>query len=692
MPLRLKTLELHGFKTFANRTLFEFAGSITAIVGPNGSGKSNITDSVRWVLGEQSFGLLRAKKTEDMIFSGSESRSRLGMATGTITFDNTEGWLPIDFNEVSITRRAYRDGNNEYLLNGQKVRLKDIVELLSQSGLSERNYTVIGQGLIDAVLSLRVDERRRLFEEAAGIGLYRSRKEEALRRIEHTIRNLERVEDILLELKPRLASLERQARRAQEYEQVRSDLLIMLKEWYGFHWHAGQKDLAEAQKAVRLQEVRLEESRNQLQNLDEEQIVIQSNISSIREQLSNWYSRLSDLNFRREGINRVLAVAGERQQSIISQNENIERQLAAIIEETTLIRQGIEDIQEDIDRLDEEKSDADLQFSAAQSSLASRAADHSLVEVQINKSRYELSEFNSKLGQLLAWREENRLRADQLENEKNATIQKIQNLESQLLISKEDHKNALRLETTLQDQYNQYLSDITEVSRHVAENEIKHKKLIDELADLQSNQGKLVALANVLEQAENALTGYAFGTRILIRADREKKLIGVSGTLNNFIDVQPEYEKAILAALGEYLDAVVLDRNLESALDLLQESASRGVLLPLDRIRTEKKLSSTKIIGEGIIGVAADLVHCDRKIQQVIELLLGNVIIVEDRQSASRALRDRPNGVRAVTLRGEVFHAAGPVSTIGEGGADIESNLISRDRKRHTVCCCRAEK
>ena len=222
MPLRLKSLELHGYKTFAAKTNFEFAEGITAIVGPNGSGKSNIADALRWVLGEQTYSLLRAKKTEDMIFAGSEQRPRAGMASAGITFDNSDGWLPVDFSEVGLSRRAYRDGRNEYLLNSQHVRLKDINELLAQSGLSERTYTILGQGLVDASLALKADERRRLFEEAAGIGLYRSRREESLRRLDTTQRNLERVLDILAELGPRLRSLEKQAKRAQEYIQYQS--------------------------------------------------------------------------------------------------------------------------------------------------------------------------------------------------------------------------------------------------------------------------------------------------------------------------------------------------------------------------------------------------------------------------------------------------------------------------------------
>ena len=261
MPLRLKSLELHGYKTFASRMEFQFGEGITAIVGPNGSGKSNIADSLRWVLGEQSYGLLRGKKTEDMIFSGSEHRAKAGMASATIVFDNTTGWLPVDFSEVAMTRRAYRDGHNEYLLNGQQVRLRDLNELLAASGLSERTYTILGQGLVDASLALKADERRRLFEEAAGIGLYRVRREDALKRLETTQRNLERVLDILAELEPRLRSLERQAKRASEYSRAQADLKIILREWYGYHWHKAQQELADAREVVKGQETRLQDAR-----------------------------------------------------------------------------------------------------------------------------------------------------------------------------------------------------------------------------------------------------------------------------------------------------------------------------------------------------------------------------------------------------------------------------------------------
>ena len=234
--MRLKHLELHGFKTFASRSEFVFPTGITAVVGPNGSGKSNLADAVRWVLGEQSFSTLRAKKTEDLIFAGGEGRARSGMAQAYITLDNSDGLFPIEFSEVTIGRRAYRDGDNEYLLNGSKVRLRDVTELLAQTGLARRTYAVIGQGLIDQALSLRAEERRALFEEAAGISLYQHKREEALRRLEETQRNLERVKDILAEIGPRVRQLERQARRSEDYARLSSELHEMQRTWFGFQW------------------------------------------------------------------------------------------------------------------------------------------------------------------------------------------------------------------------------------------------------------------------------------------------------------------------------------------------------------------------------------------------------------------------------------------------------------------------
>ncbi len=332
MANRLITLELQGFKTFATTTRLEFPGQVTAIVGPNGSGKSNIADSIRWVLGEQSYSLLRAKKTEDMIFSGSEQRPRSGMAATTITFNNEDGWLPIDYSEVTVSRRAYRDGQNEYLLNGQRVRLKDISELLAQTGLAEMSYTIIGQGLVDVALALKPDERRKLFEEAAGIGLYRSRKEESLRRLENTRKNLDRVLDIMTEIKPRLRSLERQSTRFLEYQRLRADLQVLLREWYGYHWHQKQEDLQNARMAYLDHEKQLSVMRRKHAEVGQKVEESRQELSEKRRALENSHKELSEFHQELEKASRELAIIDERRRSYNQQKSNLEIDIANVEE------------------------------------------------------------------------------------------------------------------------------------------------------------------------------------------------------------------------------------------------------------------------------------------------------------------------------------------------------------------------
>src|SRR5574341_104887 len=358
MPLRLKSLELHGYKTFAARTVFEFAGGITAIVGPNGAGKSNIADALRWVLGEQSYSLLRGKKTEDMIFSGSEHRPRAGMASAEVIFDNSTGWLPVDFSEVAVARRAYRDGRNEYLLNSQHVRLRDMNELLAASGLSERTYTILGQGLVDASLALKADERRRLFEEAAGVGLYRVRREEALKRLEATSHNLERVLDILSELEPRLRSLERQAKRANEYARAQADLKIILREWYGYHWHRAQQELASSRESVKQQEVRLREAREVHAKAQAGYNEFRERLSGLRAQLNTWHRQLAEVHRQQEEISRELAVLEERRRSLLSGQASLQAEKERASDEQRIARERFLELERESVRLQSEYEEA----------------------------------------------------------------------------------------------------------------------------------------------------------------------------------------------------------------------------------------------------------------------------------------------------------------------------------------------
>ncbi len=396
MPLRLKSLELHGYKTFAAKTNFEFSEGITAIVGPNGSGKSNIADALRWVLGEQSYSLLRAKKTEDMIFAGSEQRPRSGMASAGVTFDNSDNWLPVDFSEVALSRRAYRDGRNEYLLNSQHVRLKDINELLAQSGLSERTYTILGQGLVDASLALKADDRRRLFEEAAGIGLYRSRREEALRRLEDTQRNLDRVLDILAELEPRLKSLERQASRAHEYSQFQADLRVLLLEWYGFHWHRAQRELRDAFDLSRQQEAKLEDMRRSYQSVRQNFATYRDRLNGLRGRLNSWHRQSAQLHESRESDSRNLATLEERQRALLDNRQAVISDQSRVSEEIRVAIERLKETETEAGHLQADYDDAQVQMQMAQSALNDRQVEKTNIEKNIQSSRQKLDELTKQ--------------------------------------------------------------------------------------------------------------------------------------------------------------------------------------------------------------------------------------------------------------------------------------------------------
>jgi len=683
MPARLNSLELHGFKTFANRTVFEFAETVTAIVGPNGSGKSNIADCMRWVLGEQSYSLLRARKTEDMIYSGSENRPRLGMASATITFDNSDGWLPIDFSEVAITRRASRDGANEYLINGQRVRLRDVSELLSESGLAERTYTVIGQGLVDAALALRADERRRLFEEAAGIGLHRGRREEALRRLETTRRNLERVEDILAELKPRLGSLERQARRSLEYEQVRLDLQVMLREWYGYHWHEAQKELAESQQVVTSHDKQLEQKRQDLEAVETRLGSLRDRVQALRLDLNQWHKQLAEQHARREETIRLLVVAEERQRSLLSQQAGDQQAILNLAEEMAFQQEQLADSEQEIARLNAELEEARQQSGSAHLALAERQKERLQTEGELQTARQAQAGLNALQGQLQAQLAESQSQAERnlevLETAHKALKEAERGQKAAGLSRQAAQQAAQAAEQALQAAE----AALQGQRKRLQETEGQLARLREQRSGLAVEQARLKAQLEVLDQAEAAWTGYASGARLLLQAASQNQLPKVRGALNAFLETPAELEKAIAAALGEFLDAVLLDDDPDQAMDLLQRGSGRGVLLPLSALRSPAARLKHPVADEAVLGIASELVGVPEALRPAVDLLLGRVFVTRDRSAARRVLAGQPSGVRAVTLQGEIFHSEGPIQA-GAGESEGEQTLLGRARQRRT--------
>jgi chromosome segregation protein len=613
MPPRLKSLELHGYKTFAAHTLFEFAEKVTAIVGPNGSGKSNIADSIRWVLGEQSYTLLRGKKTEDMIFSGSEQRPRAGMASATIVFDNGDGWLPIDFSEVAITRRAYRDGENEYLLNGQRVRLKDVSELLAQSGLAERTYTIIGQGLVDAALALKAEERRRLFEEAAGIGLHRSRREESLRRLDTTRRNLDRVQDILAELQPRLRSLERQARRANEYELIKTDLQVLLREWYGYHWRLAQHELAEAREAARSREGTLERVRSDQLVLSEKLEISRSQIQELRTRLNAWHRESSLYHSQREAISRDLAVSEERARALVEQEKNAQEELRRIEEEMSFHQERLDNANREAVRLRTELEESRSEAAASRQALSDRQVQRRKAEDAAGAARQEQSNLTARQSHLSARQAERKLQSSRREEAMasarkavESSAQEVQAAQNRLHEAEAAYKQAAGVRQKAEEA-------VAVHSQKQVEAERARRQALEAHAAGSAEAARLKAQLDVLDQAEETLAGYQNGAKVLIQEARKKGHAGTRGALSSVLDVPSELETAIAAALGEYLDAVIFEQEsgLDQALQVLESASSRAAMLPLDALH----LTDRSADGKGgfepgdVIGQASSLVN-----------------------------------------------------------------------------------
>lgn len=679
--LRLKSLELSGFKTFASRTYFEFAGSVTAIVGPNGSGKSNIADALRWVLGEQSFGLLRGRKTEDMIFAGSEKRARAGMASATVTFDNSIGWLPIDYGEVSITRRAYRDGQNEYLINQQKVRLKDVTELLAQSALAERTYTVIGQGLVDTALTLKSDERRRLFEEAAGIGLYRSRKEQAQRRLEATRRNLERVEDILAELKPRLRSLERQAKRASEYAQLRSDLRESLRVWYGYQWHRRQNEL----RAVREEAVEREENlglaRQKQSELNKELNLLRNRTQELRIQLNGWHRRLAELHASRESSGRELAVANERQRSLNERSAALDEERQRLETELGTLEVRLKEAQRRKERAEKELSASEEKLVGIQQEFGERLAQEQARRAKAGALGEALDEVRNKVVSQQAQRQESVARQARDRQELKALESALQHLNTEIEAAQEEvlgrKKELEQSERELQD----VESVLEEAKRNQADTLAQLQELEKVHANLLREQSRMRAELSGLEEADWAATGFAQGAKWLLETARAKRLKLKRGTLGRELQLPQEYEAAIAAALGHYLEAVFVEDEAdpEAVLRTLEDEDASATLLPLKALSVDGRIAAGK--AKGVLGVAADLVDAPKELRPALDLLLGRVLVVEDRAAARRVLENLPDNARAVTLRGEVFHRGGQI----EVRSSQAGTPLARERKEREL-------
>jgi chromosome segregation protein len=665
--MHLRRLELHGYKTFASRTEFVFNSGITAIVGPNGSGKSNLADAIRWVLGEQNYALLRGKRTEDMIYAGSERRPQAGMAQATLVFDNSGGWLPLDFAEVSITRRAYRSGENEYFLNGSRVRLKEITELLAASGLAGRTYAIVGQGLIDTALSLRPEERRTLIEEAAGISLYRAKREEALRRLDEAQRNMQRVQDILAEITPRLRQLERQAQRANEHAQIRAELGALLRTWYGYQIGQAQAAYKLARATAEEAATALEQARRATADLDERLRTLRREAADLRAQLADWSRQEGQLRAARDRAERECAVQSERLKMLRAQREEAAAEAEALAAQRQAQAERLAAAEAELQPLQAQSEAAQAAAQAARAALAAHQAEqraaqkkHQEAERRLAQLAIALAERQAQIAHFTAYRAD---LARQLQDNRARLEEIAQALEA--------------VQAQLKG------GSLAEMEAQVA---AAHVRLASSAAAIGQAEAALAQVSAQLAQAQAELARLAERRRLLARQAagpgesqaagaviaraRAGQVRGIWGLAGHLLHPRDGFEHAISAALGPDYDAIVVNtwQDIRAVL-AIAPPGSRLTFLPLAELRPPVPL--TVLLGwvsdglpPGVLGVASHFVQVERVLRPVVDDLLGRTLIVEDLDTARRWLPQLPPGASVVTLAGEVLRAGG-AATLG---------------------------
>lgn len=676
----LKSIEIHGFKSFANKIVFQFHNGITGIVGPNGSGKSNVADAVRWVLGEQRIKQLRGASMQDVIFSGTELRKPLGYAYVAITLDNSDHQLAIDYNEVTVARRIYRSGESEYLLNGTPCRLKDVNELFYDTGIGKEGYSIIGQGQIDKILSGKPEERRELFDEAAGIVKFKRRKLAAQKKLEDEQQNLVRVNDILSELEKQIGPLEKQSETAKIYLKKKEELKTLDVNMFLLENQRLQEQLKDAQEKYDIASEDLENTSKQYENIKEEYEKIEGQITLLDETIEKNRSALTDTSMLRGKLEGEINVLKEQIHSARNNEEHLKQRREAVLNEIAAKNQDKEGILSDKGQIDEQVAEIEKKRDEAKAALTAVQSCIEELNNQIEGGKNAIIEalnaratIKSKLG-----------RYDTMTEQVN--IRKAE-LTSRILRMKSDEAQQEETLKALNDEFEKINEEIRTLNDAVESKEEKltllretladkDKKLRDTQVSYHQEKSRLEALSNLTERYE----GYGGSVKkVMERKEQEKGIVGV---VADIIKVDKKYETAIETALGGNIQNIVTDDE-ETAKHMIgylkQTKAGRATFLPLTSITHPQEFKNPESLKEkGVLGMADELVHVDEKYRNVAKAMLGRIVVVDQVDNAVRIARKFDYGIRMVTLEGELLVPGGAIS----GGAfKNNSNLLGRRRE-----------
>ena len=679
----LKRLEMQGFKSFADKTVLEFMPGITSVIGPNGSGKSNISDCIRWILGEQSMKSLRGQKTQDIIFAGTQNRKPLGFAEASLVFDNADGVLPIEYNEVTITRKIYRSGETGYYINKVPCRLKDIIELFMDTGIGRDGYSIIGQGKIDEILSNKSEDRRHIFEEAAGIVKYRARKDETEKKLEQTKLNLLRINDILTEIEGNLEPLQQQSDKAKRYLNLREELKNIEVGLFVYNIEKYKETLEELTKDEEIMQSTLNQEEGKLEKIKLLKEQLKEDIDEITTKIENMQNIGFESQKEVEQLNSDINVAKTKIENNIENSKIYEEE----IEQT---KQKIKELQEEIERKEDKKDNLKQNKEKFEKELNEKETELKNITEKLSTKELEIEKIKKRV-------EENIDAKYEIQSEISMQKANLDNIEKrQSQIKQEISNNILELDRTkmkkediakgfyeIEANRNKVLQSIEKVNSKKEEIDRKTKEYDLKIANMTNEMRMKKSRHDFLVETEKEKEGYIKSVKdLLLDCEKDPELEkGMHGVLANIISVPQEYAVAIEMCLGASIQNIVTETEQDAKKlveHLRKNKLGRASFLPISSVKG-RKIENIKGNKQGIVGVASDLVIYGKKYEQIILNLLGRTVVVDNMQNAINIAKENGHSFRIVTLEGDIINSSGAIT--GGSVAKKTVNILGRSKE-----------
>ena len=679
----LKRLELQGFKSFADKTVLEFMPGITSVIGPNGSGKSNISDAIRWVLGEQSMKSLRGAKSLDVIFAGTQNRKSLGYAEASLIFDNSDGGLPIEYTEVTVTRKIYRSGETGYYINKTPCRLKDVLELFMDTGIGKDGYSIIGQGKIDEILSNKSEDRRHIFEEASGIVKYRVRKQESEKKLEQTKLNLLRINDILAEIETNIEPLKGQAEKAKKYLNLREELKNIEIGLFIYNIEKYKKTLEEFVKDEEIYQNQCNEEEGRLERIK----MLKEELKTEIDDITNKIEEMSNLGFESqkeiEMLNSDINVANTKIANNKENTQRYEKEIVELEERIKELKKEIELKQAKKENLKQNKEKFEKELEEKQRELAKITEKLTSKELEIEGYKQKVEQNVDKKYELqsnINTQEVNYQNFEKRQNQiKNEMALNISELDSTRLSKEDISKQFYEIE----NKRNKIVKELEEINGKKEEISKKIKQYEGNINILSSEMRIKDSKLKFLIETEKEKEGYIKSVKDLLKDCENIKELGkgMNGVLANIIEVPEEYQTAIEMCLGASLQNIVTETE-EDAKKLVEHlrknNLGRASFLPISSVRG-KKLDKIKGNEKGIIGIASDLIKFNKKYEQIILNLLGKTVIVDNMETAIKVAKQNGYIFRIITLQGDIINPSGAIT--GGSVAKKTVNILGRGKE-----------